>query len=294
MDHSEEFPGLGKVFLHRGARHEARFIHREIFQRRDYLRGDLTIPAGATIVDVGANIGFFSMFALQEAAPGARLVALEPIAENFQRLQRNLAEAGRESGHRVSLINAGATSLDGPREATFTHFPNLPGNSTSSLSEKTQDAAALRRILRSPKAYVEKLGGVLQGRRRLLLPLAILAYPLVLPLGLIWLRHAYGRRQTETCQLVPLSDVLAAEGLTRVDLLKIDTEGAELAVLEGIRPQDWPKIRQVALEVQDVEGRLKEVQQRLAKAGFSHIVTEHADALSAFAGNPIALIRARR
>ncbi|CAM9553811.1 unnamed protein product, partial [Ectocarpus sp. 12 AP-2014] len=45
-------------------------------------------------------------------------------------------------------------------------------------------------------------------------------------------------------------------GVAGVDLLKVDVEGDELAVLHGIDDDDWPKIRQIALEVHDIDGRL--------------------------------------
>lgn len=44
-----------------------------------------------------------------------------------------------------------------------------------------------------------------------------------------------------------------------VDLLKIDVERAELAVLRGVQPEDWPRIRQVSMEVHDVDGQLQRV-----------------------------------
>ena len=49
-----------------------------------------------------------------------------------------------------------------------------------------------------------------------------------------------------------------------VDLLKVDVERAEKEVLEGILPSDWPKIRQVAMEVHDVDGGLQTVVSRIA------------------------------
>jgi hypothetical protein len=42
-------------------------------------------------------------------------------------------------------------------------------------------------------------------------------------------------------------------GIDRIDLLKIDAEGAELPVLEGIDEDDWPRIRQVTLEAHGEE-----------------------------------------
>jgi hypothetical protein len=42
-------------------------------------------------------------------------------------------------------------------------------------------------------------------------------------------------------------------GVDRIDLLKIDAEGAEWEVLQGIEETDWPRIRQLALEVHIAE-----------------------------------------
>jgi len=50
-----------------------------------------------------------------------------------------------------------------------------------------------------------------------------------------------------------LSDVIATEGVERIDLLKIDVQRAELDVL-SIESEDWAKIQQM-MEVHDVEGQ---------------------------------------
>jgi amino acid adenylation domain-containing protein/FkbM family methyltransferase len=59
--------------------------------------------------------------------------------------------------------------------------------------------------------------------------------------------------------LKTLSEAAAECGVDRIDLLKIDVEGSELNVLRGVRPEDWKKIRQLVVEVEDVEDRLARV-----------------------------------
>lgn len=46
---------------------------------------------GDTFVDVGANIGVFSLLAALRVGPGGRVFSLEPVPATFERLQRNVA-----------------------------------------------------------------------------------------------------------------------------------------------------------------------------------------------------------
>lgn len=50
----------------------------------------------ARIVDVGAHKGFFTLFAARHTAPGARILAVEPSADNFSALEANIAANGLE------------------------------------------------------------------------------------------------------------------------------------------------------------------------------------------------------
>ncbi len=63
------------------------------------------------------------------------------------------------------------------------------------------------------------------------------------------LRRHYQASQQVTCQLRRLSDVIREEQLQVIDLLKVDTEGAEEDVLAGIDEEHWPLIRQAVVEV---------------------------------------------
>jgi FkbM family methyltransferase len=70
---------------------------KEIFMDECYLRGlGRPVPENPTILDIGANAGYFSLFALSRFR-GARVVAFEPMPANYALLTRN------------RLLNAGLT-----------------------------------------------------------------------------------------------------------------------------------------------------------------------------------------
>jgi len=87
-----------------------------------------------------------------------------------------------------------------------------------------------------------------------------------------------------------LSTVLRAEGIECVDFLKIDVQKSERDVLSGIDAEDWSKIRQVAIEVHDLDGRLDEVVTLLRGQGFE--VAAEQDEL--FAGSIMFNVYARK
>jgi FkbM family methyltransferase len=76
----------------------------EVIKRHSYTRKDFTIEAGEYWADLGANIGTFSCFAAQR---GARVVAYEPEAENYELLLRNVSTNG--FGDSVVLYNKAVT-----------------------------------------------------------------------------------------------------------------------------------------------------------------------------------------
>jgi hypothetical protein len=76
------------------------------------------------------------------------------------------------------------------------------------------------------------------------------------------------KKTTFPCRLRTLSEIIDEEGVTRIDLLKIDAERSEREVLAGIRAEHWPMIRQAAIEVHDEAGGLDEIQRILAEHGF--------------------------
>jgi FkbM family methyltransferase len=62
----------------------------EIMLRRDYLSSGQRLERGATVIDVGANIGCFSMLASRIVGLSGRVFALEPEASTYRQLLRNI------------------------------------------------------------------------------------------------------------------------------------------------------------------------------------------------------------
>ena len=79
----------GSAFEMRGGTSD-RFSVFEIAIRRDYF-SCVNIKPGDIIVDVGANIGVFSVIASKLVGSRGRVVAIEPNSETVKRLERNVA-----------------------------------------------------------------------------------------------------------------------------------------------------------------------------------------------------------
>ena len=81
------------------------------------------------------------------------------------------------------------------------------------------------------------------------------------------------RAKTVSARLRTLSSVIAEQGIDRIDLLKINVEKSELDVLRGVRPDDWPKIRQLVIEV-DQRENLEPITALLEQHGFETLVEQ--------------------
>lgn len=125
----------------------------------------------ATVFDVGANVGDWSLLAHRHL-PGSRILAFELSPPTFERLRQNTRACDR-----IATFNLGLSDHEG--ETRFYHYPDKPGE-TSILAHSFQSGA------------VELTGRLCVG-----------------------------------------DTFCAEEGIAQIDLLKVDVEGAESAVLRG-------------------------------------------------------------
>ena len=135
---------------------------------REYIRRALDRP-GAVFLDIGANVGILTLFAMSQSRSDARLLAFEPHPVTYRRLAFNLAQSPRQG------VTAICTALG--------------------------DQNGLARIAGED-------------------------------LSLVSLRGAESADAIEV-RVRKLGDVLSEEGITHIDVLKIDVEGAEDKVLKS-------------------------------------------------------------
>lgn len=98
LRHRRDFEALCRTFhldLAYEANRDSLAVLREVFVQRRYADG-FPFYESATILDVGAHKGYFSLFAARHAAPGARIIAVEPHPQTAVILRENLRRNGVE------------------------------------------------------------------------------------------------------------------------------------------------------------------------------------------------------
>jgi len=68
-----------------------RFAFYETVLRKTYFSAGQQLRWGETVIDVGANIGCFSLLAAQLVGPAGRVIAVEPNRTSFAQLRHNIA-----------------------------------------------------------------------------------------------------------------------------------------------------------------------------------------------------------
>ncbi|QHP66039.1 amino acid adenylation domain-containing protein (plasmid) [Bradyrhizobium sp. LCT2] len=233
-------------------RNETSFLYTDIFENHAYLKHGITIADGACVFDVGANIGLFSLFAHHEA-DGVRVFAFEPNLVAFDLLRSNLALYGVDA----ALFNCGLAATDQMAEfSCYEKFSILSGFYAQAEDEKALVRSYIRRQLRGG----ETVPMADSAEERLDEPLEKLLDDRL-------------QESKFPVRLRTLSDILLEHRIERVDLLKINVEKSELDVINGIHEEDWIKIRQVVLELHDLDGRLEYVTSMLECRGY-HVTSE--------------------
>lgn len=184
--------------------------YREIFEKSVYGRQGIVLKESSCILDVGANIGLFALWAHQ-ICKDACVYAFEPAPPLLELLNINTVLYNAN----VKPFACGLSSESG--EAALTFYPHKSDHSTFSPDKNAEDA---------------------------------------------------DEHEIFQCPLRTCSDILREFALERVDLLKIDAQKSELAVLAGIEELDWEKIQQIVIKTHDKADRREQIIAVLRKRGY--------------------------
>nr|QEO73750.1 AMP-dependent synthetase and ligase [uncultured bacterium] len=237
----------GRRVAHRN-RNETDYLFEELFTKRAYFRHGVGLAEGAVVFDVGANIGMFTVLALDEC-PTARVYAFEPLTEVAECLRANARVYGRG---RVRVYGHGLS--DGEREEEFSYYPRYTMMSGQRrYADAEGEVSVITRYLENERAGGSREAGELLANSHALL-------------------EGRFEERRERCRLRRLSEVMREEGVAWVDLLKVDVQRAESDVLRGLDAESWARVGQVVMEVHDDAaggGRVRELKEELGGLGFA-------------------------
>ncbi|EKX46195.1 hypothetical protein GUITHDRAFT_138324 [Guillardia theta CCMP2712] len=137
VGYSEDENGLRVEHI---SEEECTFLYDEIFLRRSYLQEGITLSRGAgDVLDVGANIGLFSIFCHELLKPPSsspsphydRIFAFEPVPRIFKVLQRNVSGRGGVLPRCFGLASS-------TKSEKFVYYPDAPGESSRHLDESRE------------------------------------------------------------------------------------------------------------------------------------------------------------
>jgi len=251
--------GLEIVHLNQ---YETDYVYKEIFEDQCYLRHGIRLQDGATVVDIGANIGLFSLFVMSRCK-NSRIYACEPAPVVYDLLKANCDAYGSN----VRALNVGVS--DKRKTATFTFYEKSSVFS-GFHSDETEDREAIQAIVRNMLNGESVVGESVE------------EYVNELTADRL-------RRRTHECPLISVSDIIRENGIDKIDLLKIDAEKSELDIIKGIEERDWPKIDQIVVEIHDpTREAIKGIENLLIEKGYrcaveQETLLEHAGLFNLYA-----------
>ncbi len=149
------------------------------FEPNEFAFLDRVLKPGMVFVDVGANDGYYTLFAARRVGADGRVVAVEPSSRERAHLARNLARNGIGN---VEIVPAALGAAAGHADLHLAHGAHTGHNTLGSFAHDDVVPDSLERVT-----------------------------------------------------LDTLDAVVARLGLPRVDVVKIDVEGAEAGVIAGAR-----------------------------------------------------------
>ena len=205
---------------------ETEFLYNEIFQKEMYFKHGITLPDHGTVMDVGANIGMFTLYVSNKS--NCRVYAFEPLPPTFELLKMNTSSLPR-----VTTVNVGLSNEI--KEAEFAYFPTMSTDSVQIRYRENHDQDLRYGLINHYRDHFDDPRMLNRFVDQMMSP-------------------KFLNEQIHRCKLTTISEMIRYYDMNVIDLLKIDVEKSEFEALEGIEPEDWGKIRQIVMEVHGLDG----------------------------------------
>ena len=173
---------------------ETEFLYRESFEHDCHLSHGIQVFDGCCVFDLGANIGVFALH-VAEKCRSAKIHAFEPIPSIHSKLQLNAQL------HGLSLKAHSCGIADRNGDADFVYFPD-----SGAMSGSFADPSGLQQRIADVQSAVEEHVTRATGEPGLAATPRKVEY------------------ETIRCPVRTISDVIRAERVDSIDLLKIDIE----------------------------------------------------------------------
>jgi FkbM family methyltransferase len=232
-------------------------------QVKRYFMKELKLKENDTIIDIGANIGLFSLQVNKMLKGKVDIYIFEPVPQVFSVLQENVF---RTNPQRLKAFCLGFSNTTISSEISY--FPNLTSISTLYQDRNKKNTQDIKQII------LREINSSESYRLFKYFPIPLKSILLNLFLYIFNIFKA----EKVSCQLTTLSTFIKKYEIKKINLLKIDVEKSELDVLEGIGEKDWFIINQIIVEVHDIENRVSKIKELLRKNNFNRVLIEQEDA----------------
>lgn len=115
-----------------------RMIYLGIYEREETEIALRRLKPGMTFLDVGANVGYFTLLASSRVGPKGRVIAVEPSGYAYRRLTEVVARNGLVvATHRLGLSDRdGVIPLYLPADETHNHSPTMVRHEGAAVAEE--------------------------------------------------------------------------------------------------------------------------------------------------------------